>query len=102
MTMGPDSATEIKSEFAWSWSRHEMFYQCPRKIYWQYYGMWGGWEPDAPKDAALAYRLKHIRSMAMLVGGTLHEVVRERLHMRPEAGGPVPAQQIQDEVERRV
>lgn len=100
--MGPDSATEIKNEFAWSWSRHEMFYQCPRKIYWQYYGSWHGWEPEAPRDAALAYRLKQMRSMAMLVGGTLHEVVRERLHMRPDAGGPVPAQQIQDEVERRV
>jgi len=102
ITMGPDTANEIKNEFAWSWSRHEMFYQCPRKIYWQYYGSWGGWKPEAPDSAALAYRLKHIRSVAMLVGGTLHEVVRERLHMRPDAGGPVPAQQIQDEVERRV
>ena len=95
-------ANEIKNEFAWSWSRHEMFYQCPRKIYWQYYGFWGGWKPDAPDVAALAYRLKQIRSVGMLVGGTLHEVVRERLHLRSEAGGPVPAQQIQDEVERRV
>jgi PD-(D/E)XK nuclease superfamily protein len=94
--------SDIKSEFAWSWSRHEMFYQCPRKIYWQYYGSWGGWEQEAPQDAALSYRLKHIKSVAMLVGGTLHEVVRERLRLRPEAGGPVPAQQIQDEVERRV
>ena len=97
-----NAVADIKNEFAWSWSRHEMFYQCPRKIYWQYYGSWNGWEADAAKDAALSYRLKQIRSVAMLVGGTLHEVVRERLLMRAGSGGPVPAQQIQDEVERRV
>ena len=100
--MEQKAPAEITNEFAWSWSRHEMFYQCPRKIYWQYYGSWSGWEPDAPKEAALAYRLKQMRGVAMLVGGTLHEVVRERLLMRAEAGGPVPAQQIKDEVERRV
>lgn len=95
-------AAEIKNEFAWSWSRHTAFYECARKTYWQYYGFWDGWKPDAPKDAALAYRLKHIRSVAMLVGGVFHEVVSERLRMRSEAGGLVPARQIQDEVERRV
>src|SRR5207302_9893381 len=98
----PQPVPDIKNEFAWSWSRHEMFYQCPRKIYWQYYGCWGGWEALASSDARLAYRLKQVRSVGMLVGGELHEVVRERLHLRPQAGGPVPAQQIQDEVERRV
>ena len=93
---------DIKNEFAWSWSRHEMLYQCARKIYWQYYGSWGGWLRGAPKDAGLSYRLKQIRSVAMLVGGELHEVVAERFKMRPDAPGPVPASQIQDEVERRV
>jgi hypothetical protein len=93
---------EIKNEFAWSWSRHEMLYQCARKIYWQYYGSWGGWLRDAPKDAALSYRLKQIKSVAMLVGSTLHEVVSERLKMRTDAAEPVPARQIQDEIERRV
>jgi hypothetical protein len=94
--------TEIKNEFAWSWSRHTTFYDCARKTYWQYYGSWGGWEAEAAKEPALAYRLKQIRSVAMLVGGTLHEVVSERLRMRAESGGPVPGQQIQDEIERRV
>lgn len=93
---------ELENEFAWSWSRHRAFYSCPRKHYWDYYGYWGGWKSDAPKEAALAYRLKKIRSVSMLVGGMLHEVVSEHLHLRPEAGGPVPAEQIHDEVERRV
>ncbi|HYK54164.1 MAG TPA: PD-(D/E)XK nuclease family protein [Candidatus Eremiobacteraceae bacterium] len=93
---------EIHNDFAWSWSRHNSFYECPRKFYWKYYGSWRGWEDEAPEDAALAYRLKQIKSVAMLVGQTLHDVVRDRLRMRPAAGGAVPAQQIRDEVERRV
>jgi CRISPR/Cas system-associated exonuclease Cas4 (RecB family) len=93
---------DIKNEFAWSWSRHEMFYQCARKTYWQYYGSWGGWEDEARTDAALSYRLKQIRSVAMLVGQTLHEVLGERLRMRTDAPSNVPAAQIRDEIERRV
>lgn len=93
---------DIRNEFAWSWSRHNMFYDCARKLYWQYYGSWGGWGDEATDDASLAYRLKQIKSVAMLVGQTLHEVVRDRLRMRPAAGGAVPALQIRDEVERRV
>jgi len=93
---------EITNEFAWSWSRHQMLYQCARKIYWQYYGSWGGWDAAAPKDAALAYRLKQIKSVAMLVGELFHEVVGERLRMRTDAPSPVPVAQIREEVERRL
>jgi CRISPR/Cas system-associated exonuclease Cas4 (RecB family) len=96
------TTTELKNEFAWSWSRHENFYQCARKTYWQYYGSWNGWEPQSPPTAQLAYRLKQIVSVPMLVGRTLHEVVGERLRMRTDAGGPVPAPQIKDELERRI
>jgi len=79
-----------------------MLYQCARKIYWQYYGSWGGWDAAAPKDAALAYRLKQIKSVAMLVGELFHEVVGERLRMRADAPSPVPVAQIREEVERRL
>jgi hypothetical protein len=98
--IGAPSALE--NEFGWSWSRHEMFYQCARKTYWQYYGFWGGWDAAASEEARLAYRLKQIKSVPMIVGGALHDVVRERLIMRTSPGGPVPAQQIRDEVERRI
>lgn len=79
-----------------------MLYQCPRRTYWQYYGSWGGWERDASKDAALSYRLKQLKSLAMLVGSLFHEVISERLRMRAEAPSAVPADQIRDEVERRL
>ncbi len=79
-----------------------MLYQCARRTYWQYYGSWGGWERDAGKDAILSYRLKQLTSLAMLVGGIFHEVIGERLQMRADAPSPVPADQIRDEVERRL
>ena len=93
---------DITNEFAWSWSRHQMLYQCARKIYWQYYGSWGGWDAAAPKDATLSYRLKQLKSVAMLVGELFHEVVGERLRMRSDAPAPVPVVQIKEEVERRL
>lgn len=93
---------DITNDFAWSWSRHQMLYQCARKIYLQYYGSWGGWDAAAPKESALAYRLKQIKSLAMLVGELFHEVVGERLRMRADAPAPVPVAQIREEVERRL
>ena len=102
MTTRKTELAELKNEFAWSWSRHDMFYACARKIYWHYYGSWGGWQPDASPEAKLSYRLKRMTTVSMLVGNALHEVVSERLRGRPDRPGPVPAQQIRDEVERRV
>lgn len=93
---------ELTNEFAWSWSRHQAYYECPRKIYWQHYGSWGGWKPDAPAQARLAYRLKHVKSVQMLVGEVFHDVLRERLRMRPNRPTPVPKAQMIDEGERRL
>ena len=93
---------DLKNEFAWSWSRHQMLYQCARKIYWQYYGSWSGWEEAAARDASLSYRLKQIKSLAMLVGSIFHDVIGERLRMRADAASPVPAAQVKDETERRL
>jgi CRISPR/Cas system-associated exonuclease Cas4 (RecB family) len=93
---------DLQNEFAWSWSRHRTFYECPRRTYWRYYGSWGGWEPDASKESALAYRLNQLKSLAMLVGESFHNVIGERLRMRSDAPSPVPIQLIRDEVERRL
>ena len=73
---------ELTNEFAFSWSRHKIFYECPRKLYWQYYGSWGGWEDEAPASARLAYRLKNIKNLTMLVGETFHEELAEILRRR--------------------
>lgn len=93
---------DLVNEFAWSWSRHRMFYDCARMLYWQYYGSWGGWLDEAPQDARTAYRLKQIQSLSMLVGRTFHSVVSELLRNRSAAPANVPVGQMQTDMERRL
>ena len=93
---------DITNEFAFSWSRHKMFYQCARKLYWQHYGFWRGWEDDAPDSARLAYRLKKIQNMTMLVGDTFHAELAEILRRREPAPRKVPVDQLKADMERRL
>lgn len=99
--MTTPSSSDIKNEFAWSWSRHRAFEECARKFYWHYYGYWHGWDPDAPADPKLAYRLRRLKSLSMLVGTAFHEALARRLraHARPE---PVPAEQLYRDMEGRL
>jgi hypothetical protein len=93
---------DIKNEFAFSWSRHQAFYACPRRFYWQHYGSWQGWLDDAPREARLAYRLKHLQSVAMLIGDTFHAEVSEVLRRRPDRPCGVPIDQLRETMERRL
>jgi hypothetical protein len=94
--------SDLKNEFAYSWSRSEAFYYCPRRFYWQHYGSWGGWELDAPKSTQLAYRLKQIKSVAMLIGDVFHEIVSQQLRERPERPCGVPLDTIRTLAEQRM
>jgi len=49
---------------------------CLRWYFWRSYGSWKGWERDAPPDAALAYRLGKMRSLAALAGAAVHEAAQ--------------------------
>lgn len=94
--------SDLKNEFAFSWSRHQAFYACPRKFYWQHYGSWFGWEDDAPREARLAYRLKRLQSVVMLVGETFHAELSEVLRRRPERPCGIPLEQLRETMERRL
>jgi len=91
---------DLKNEFAYSWSRADAFYQCPRRFYWQHYGSWLGWEDDAPAEARAAYRLKHIQSLAMLIGDIFHAVVGKALRERTDRPSPVPVSELHETAER--
>jgi hypothetical protein len=93
---------ELANEFAFSWSRQKTFYQCARKLYWQYYGSWGGWDDAAPRTSRIAYRLKQLKSLAMLVGESFHEELAEILRRRPPHGVAVPTTQLKGDMERRL
>lgn len=94
--------TELVNEFAFSWSRHHTFYQCPRKLYWHYYGSWNGWRDDATRESALAYRLKQLKNLSMLVGETFHDELAEILRRRADRPSAVPTLQLKADMERRL
>jgi CRISPR/Cas system-associated exonuclease Cas4 (RecB family) len=93
---------EITNEFAFSWSRFKAFYECPRKLYWQHYGFWNGWDAEAPKTARLAYRLKQLKNVTMLVGDTFHSELAEIIRRRKPSPTAVPVGQLKADMERRL
>ena len=94
--MPPETATlppvnrELKNEFSWSKSRHETFHECHRKYYFQYYGSWGGWDPNADPRTRQIYVLKNLETRPMWMGGHVHRCVEEILKDLKE-GRELPA-----------
>jgi hypothetical protein len=73
----------LVNTFSWSLSRQQMFNDCRRQYYLNYYGAWGGWADEAPSPARLAYRLKQIVGLDVWVGDILHRVIESELaHVR--------------------
>lgn len=70
---------ELKNEFSWSHSRENSFNDCKRRYYYNYYGNWGGWKADAPKDVRDAYVLKQLKSRFMWIGEVIHDAAAEML-----------------------
>ncbi len=68
-------AKEFKNEFSWSVSRDNLFRECPRKYYFNYYGSWGGWRADADEKIRGLYVLKNLINRAMWVGDVVHRCI---------------------------
>lgn len=73
--MGPS----LKNTFSWSVSRDNVFRECPRKCWFNYYGHWGGWLQDAPRRTREIYVLKQLRNRATWVGQTVHDCIARTL-----------------------
>lgn len=77
---------ELQNEFSWSFSRQNLFKECPKRYWYTYYGSWEGW-PKTPWDkrkaidplAAYLYALKQMQYMATFVGSTVHEAIEHFL-----------------------
>ena len=82
MAIGP------QPEFAWSVSRAKLFSFCPRKFYYRYHGMWGGWDDRADPKAKLCYLLSKRTSLAGWAGQEAHRAMA--LYLRSD----IPMQQI--------
>ena len=67
------------NEFSWSRTRDNVFQECRRRYYYQYYGSWGGFRPDADPRARALYVLKQLGSRHMWAGRLVHEAAERSL-----------------------
>lgn len=65
------------SNFSWSHSRDRTLVECTRAYYWRFYGSHSGWLQDADPEVRLAYALKHLTTLPMVLGTAVHECARD-------------------------
>ena len=91
---------DLANEFSWSRSRDNTFQDCRRKYFYQYYGAWGGWDPEAPPDVRRLYVLKQLASRQQWAGRIVHDAIELAFQVM-QAGHSVPAEPfIADVIER--
>jgi len=81
---------QLVNTFSWSLSRQQMFDDCRRQYFLNYYGSWGGWEDGADPAARLAYRLKQIVSLEMWIGDIVHRLIHSQLERMRRGFRPMP------------
>ena len=69
----------IRNEFSWSKSRNQVFKECPRQYYFNYYRYWGGWEKAAPERTRQIYILKKLKNRYMWAGEKVHESIKHTI-----------------------
>jgi len=92
---------DLVNEFSWSRSRDGLFQDCRRKYFYHYYGAWGGWEADAPKEVRALYVLKQLSSRQQWAGKVVHEGIEWVLRALFE-GRDLPEAWLVDETVRRM
>lgn len=87
-------------QWSWSFSRQQTLLSCPRRYYYNYYGSHNGWEFGASAEAALAYRLKKLSNLYLVLGDALH---KSAFHMveRLVEGRSLPGADVVEEEMRR-
>ncbi|MCK9526106.1 MAG: PD-(D/E)XK nuclease family protein [Limnochordia bacterium] len=89
-------------QWSWSFSRHQTLTSCPRRYYYNYYGSHNGWESGAAPEAVLAYRLKKLSNLYLLLGDALHKSAY-RMVERVTEGRELPGPDVvEDEIRRRL
>ena len=86
----------LTNDFSWSKSRDEMFRACLRRYYFQYYGSWGGWNPDSNPRTRQLYILKSLQSRAMWAGDRVHRAIHAALTELRDSGKPPDAADAQE------
>lgn len=69
----------LKDTLSWSYSRCNIFQECKRKYYYNYYSYWGGWKSDADPATRKTYVLKNMTNLKIFPGDVIHRVIKQVL-----------------------
>jgi len=85
----------LVNELSWSVSRQNLFDECRRAYYFNYYGAWGGWDSAAAERTRQLYILKNLKTLDMWAGAIVHEVIAEALRRYQMKTTPIRAAELQ-------
>jgi len=89
---------DLVNEFSWSRTRDNVFQECRRRYYYQYYGAWGGWDVNSDPLVRRLYILKQLATRQMWIGRLVHEAVERCLLALRDGHGLSEASLIEDTV----
>jgi len=69
-------------EWSWSLSRDQMFHACKRQYFYHYYASHGGWLLTAAPEAQIAYRLKKLTNLYLVLGEAVHTAAQKLIDLR--------------------
>jgi hypothetical protein len=92
------AVAELTNEFSWSRTRDNVFQDCRRRYFYQYYGAWGGWDVNADPTVRRLYILKQLATRQMWVGRLVHEAIERSLLALREGHALSEASLIEDTV----
>jgi hypothetical protein len=87
-------AEVLKNTFQWSVSRHRTLRECSREYWFNHYGFWGGWEPDADARTREIYVLKQLKSRATWVGEVVHDCIKHSIENLSRGIPVLPVERI--------
>src|SRR5258708_7135519 len=79
-------------------TRDNVFQECRRRYYYQYYGAWGGWDVNSDPLVRRLYILKQLATRQMWIGRLVHEAVERCLLALRDGHGLSEASLIEDTV----
>ena len=68
---------DFRPPFTWSFTKFNMYNECQRRYYLQYYGSIYGWKQDATEAQKTNYMLKNMTNRFILSGLKTHEVIAD-------------------------
>ncbi|MEM7009260.1 MAG: PD-(D/E)XK nuclease family protein [Thermodesulfobacteriota bacterium] len=90
---------DFKNEFSWSYSRDNLFQECRREYYYNYYGSWGGWDIErADSLTRTLYVLKNLQNRWQWKGSAVHDEIERILKELVSTGNLTPLERSIDRV----